>query len=124
MTTLLAPFIGSFARTANSRNNLEGGMKRLMGLCGVFLLLSTVAVLGQEKRDSHPRSPAAVGGGHIPARGPARMPARAPGRAPEPARAPAPAPRSGVAPAPQAVPNRGFRDQEGHPDVPHVHARD
>jgi hypothetical protein len=57
---------------------------------------------------------AAVGGGHVPAHGPA--PARASG----PARAAAPS--RGQQPA-AATENHIAVDQRGHPEVPHVHAK-
>lgn len=62
--------------------------------------------------------PAAVGGGHIPARGPAPARASAPASAP----APAPAPARGRQPA-SAAGNHVQVDQKGHPAVPHVDAR-
>ena len=64
-----------------------------------------------------PRSvgrPADVGGGHIPARGPAPGKAAAPARAATPARGQQPA---------AAAENHVKVDQKGHPDVPHVDAK-
>jgi hypothetical protein len=54
-----------------------------------------------------PAGPAHVGGGHIPAHGPTRAPAR-------PA---APANRGQ-----EEAPRPTYRDQQGHPEAPHVHA--
>ena len=67
---------------------------------------------GGEQRDGG--RPAAVGGGHIPARGPAPARASAPARDSTPARSQQPA---------AAPENRIAVHQNGHPDVPHVDAR-
>ena len=72
-------------------------------------LLVVVCVAGLAQRGSEPRGgghPAAVGGGHIPAHGPA------PARASTPARS-----------RPATTENHIAVDQKGHPDVPHVHAK-
>jgi len=81
-------------------------MKKLAGLFAVLLIYS-VAVFAQER--GHEGAPAGgheagVGGGHIPAHGPA------------PARHPAPAPKGAARPSHQDAP--------GHPEAPHVHAND
>lgn len=84
-------------------------MKKVIGL----LALTCVAVFAQEKgRGGAPAGGAhpAVGGGHIPAHGPAPVAKPA---APRPA---APA-RGG---APEA--NHIAADKKGHPEMPHVHA--
>ena len=82
-------------------------MKKLFGLLAVLLVWS-VAALAQKGEQ---RGGSRVGGGHVPAHGPARAP-----------RSPAPAPRGRVAGAPQSNAPRDFRDQPGHPNVPHVHS--
>lgn len=87
-------------------------MKKSIGLSALIC----VAAFAQDRgRGEQPRGgghPAAVGGGHIPARGPA------------PARSftPASTPSRGRAPA-AASENRISVDKRGHPEVPHVHAR-
>ena len=84
-------------------------MKKLIGLIAVLLIVSVPALA--EQRGGEQRGASHVGGGHIPAHGPA--PVRAPARAPAPH-------RNGEAPQNNA--HRTFRDQEGHPEAPHVHA--
>jgi hypothetical protein len=77
----------------------------------VFSVLISVMAFAQEKGRGGGGRPAEVGGGHVPARGPAPM--KAPARAPAPpaARAPEAAPKGG---------NRIAADREGHPALPHV----
>jgi hypothetical protein len=79
-------------------------MKRIIGL-SVFIC---VAAYGQHGAAHGGGGHPAVGGGHIPAHGPA--PARA--------SAPARAQQSGA-----ATENHSRVDKQGHPDVPHVDAR-
>ena len=113
-------------------------MKKLIGLFGLFaaMLVASIAFAQEkDKGEKHGQQPQAhnqpaqgsgqrggergVGNGHIPARGPA------------------PGPAAGHAAPPRQEPNRGasqpqqppqqnqrptYRDQENHPEAPHVHA--
>ena len=84
-------------------------MKKLIGLS----VLMCLTVFGQRGGESHGGGGhSAVGGGHVPAHGPA------PARASKPARAEAPA-RAGQ----PAAENHVKVDKQGHPDVPHVDAK-
>ena len=90
--------------------------KHLLALCSLVLLMTAFSAAqaqehGQQHAQPHAQAPHGgaehgVGGGHIPAHGPA--PAHA---APHPVSHPAPAQEQ-----------RTYRDQEGHPEAPHVHA--
>jgi len=79
-------------------------MKNLLGFfIGLFLIaLPTAAQQHGGGRSGPARG---VGGGYVPARGPAPHPG--------------PAPQRGGAPQE----HRSFADQKGHPEAPHVHAR-
>ena len=112
-------------------------MKKVIGLS---VLICVAAFAAQEKDRGGARGGARgpeVGGGHIPARGPAPT-AAAPRSQPAPAppreaqRTPAPAgresqPQHGIREPQQAPPpvaqNRINADRQGHPELPHVDAR-
>jgi hypothetical protein len=89
-------------------------VKKLIGLS----VLICVAAFAQDRgRGGEQRGggrPAAVGGGHVPARGPAPAPAARAPRDSTPAR--------GQQQQPAATENRIRADQKGHPEFPHVHA--
>jgi hypothetical protein len=97
----------------------EVRMKKLTVLLTMILICS-VAAVAQERNAGGARqaprqaAPAHVGGGHIPARGPAPAHASARPAAPENRGNPAEHPGGEVRPT--------YRDQEGHPEAPHVHA--
>ncbi len=99
-------------------------MKKFPGILALFFLLSLAAVAQQRGGGgSRGGAPAGggqshVGGGHIPARGPA------------PSRGPAPQPRGNATQqrgesrgnAPEGAARPTYRDQQDHPEAPHVHA--
>ncbi len=92
-------------------------MKRTLGRFSTFCLIITVPVLlgslafGAGQHEEHGGAPhGEVGGGHVPAHGPAPA-AHAPA---------AHAPARGEERAPAG---RDFRDAQGHPTAPHVHSR-
>ncbi|MFY9531898.1 MAG: hypothetical protein WAR24_23590 [Candidatus Acidiferrales bacterium] len=76
-------------------------MKKMIGVLATLLLFS-VPAFAQRGGGSHGGSSRGVGGGHIPARGPA--PVKDHAHPPEE--------------------HRNFVDKEGHPNAPHVHSND
>lgn len=85
-------------------------MKTAIGVLAVFSML-VVPAFSQEKGNKGGETRGGgvkgVGGGHVPAHGPA------PAKAPKPGR-----------PAPAPAPSRSFADKAGHPEAPHVHTND
>jgi hypothetical protein len=90
-------------------------MKTIIGLS---ILISVAAFAQDQGRGGNQNQrggrPAEVGGGHVPTRGPA----------PAQASRPSPMPAAARTQQPAAQPqNRIAIDQRGHPDTPHVHAK-
>jgi hypothetical protein len=79
-------------------------VKKIIGVSILFCLVA----FGQEKGgEAHGGARPEVGGGHIPARGPA----------------PAKVSKPAAHPAAPAAENHIAADKKGHPEVPHVHAK-
>jgi hypothetical protein len=98
---------------------------QVIGFLSVSVLLSFPALAQERGHEEHGGAPhgqvRGVGGGHVPARGPA------PYRAPQAHSAPEQhgAPQEHGARQEQSAPSpehRSFADQRGHPEAPHVHA--
>jgi hypothetical protein len=85
-------------------------LKKILGLSVLICLVAFAQDRGRGGDARQGGKPAAVGGGHVPAHGPAPAPANR--------RAPAP-PRGGQ----PATENRVAADSKGHPELPHVHAK-
>src|ERR1700688_3065683 len=102
-------------------------MKALLGFFLAFLLIS-IPVAAQNKGGGKSRSAPGVGGGHVPARGPAPHPGPAPAARSAPTSNARPAPESNARPAPAPAPRsqeqrggapqeqvRNNSDMKGHP---------
>lgn len=108
-------------------------MKHMLGFTLLLILFAVPAAIHGQQKGGGARG---VGGGHVPARGPAPHPNAAPAPRPGPSTTertrsmPEEAPRNAQEggrgpepgrPAPEQA--RTYRDQQGHPDAPHVHSK-
>jgi hypothetical protein len=95
-------------------------MKKVVGWLAVFFFAIALPVFAQQKsaRGGGSARPE-VGGGHIPAHGPA--PSK--GVRPTGHASPAPAGRPTPGPAPKQVEQRNYSEKPGHPNAPHVDAK-
>ncbi|HTS26445.1 MAG TPA: hypothetical protein VMH81_11270 [Bryobacteraceae bacterium] len=82
-------------------------MRSAVKLLSVLLVLAVPVLLAQERKQENQHGRPNVGGGYIPPHGPARSRPESRNAAPHEAN--------------RATENHGFRDQEGHPEAPHVH---
>ncbi|MBZ5561718.1 MAG: hypothetical protein LAP13_04795 [Acidobacteriia bacterium] len=96
-------------------------MKKICGLIAATLMLSVCAFAKHEDRGDKGRQGAdhRVDVGKIPRHGPPPARVQARGQEPRPAQARGSAPARAEAPDPPE--RRDYRDQEGHPNAPHVH---
>lgn len=115
-------------------------MTKLFTLLGLLAAVSLASIFAfaQGRGEQHGQQPQAhtqqppgnaqrgehgVGNGHIPARGPAPAKGRPPARQENPNRTPSQPPQQGQPSRPDDQgQHRTYRDQEGHPEAPHVHA--
>jgi hypothetical protein len=108
-------------------------MKTLIGVVALLLTFSFPVVAQERGGEKGVGGHAAVGGGHVPAHGPTathieRAPVSQPQGAPQHAAPQSAAPANRPEPTNRVVTNHGtdqrnFRDQPGHPDAPHVDAK-
>ncbi len=96
-------------------------MKKICGVIAATLMLSVCAFAKHEDRGDKGRQGAdhRVDVGKIPRHGPPPARVQARGQEPRPAQARGSAPVRAEAPDPPE--RRDYRDQEGHPNAPHVH---
>jgi hypothetical protein len=95
-------------------------MKKLIGLLTVLLFAIALPAFAQQKSQHGGNARPEVGGGHIPARGPA--PSKGQPREAKPTGRPSEAPsgHTNAAPPPKQEQQRNYSEKPGHPNAPHV----